>query len=206
MKSAYPALGTAGNYPHKKDVACLKPEIAAGRFQTLGNSWITDQVIASWGRTPESGWDSYMIFNLYAVAYNLVLSIPGEQQGNEKGYDFASISTNTDDFEKSANHSVYNNTSVSIVAACTEEGKSYYLGVPAHISIPKIISAIRIIQEPPKHLDYLPKEKCKNDETCTWEIVNVSKRTDFFASFEEAKHSQSRRRHRVRPTGTSGAR
>jgi hypothetical protein len=174
MADAILALGNTGNYPHKWEVACLKPEIAAGRFLTLASPWINDQIAASWGVTPEKGWNSHMVFNVYRSEYDLKLSIPGVQTGyyfNPQAEDF----------------SVYNNTSVPIVAACTEKGKSYYLGTPAHIVIPKILSAVRVIQEPPKHLDYLPKDGCSPDEPCAWEIVNVSKRDDFYASFEESK-------------------
>ena len=65
-------------------------------------------------------------------------------------------------------------------------GESYYLGAPVHISIPKVISSVRIIQEPPKHLDYLPDESCEHGKPCEWQIVNVSKVDDFYASFEES--------------------
>ena len=78
------------------------------------------------------------------------------------------------------------------MAACTEEGKSYYLGPPAHMSIPQFISSVRVIQEPPKHLDYLPDDSCDPGKPCEWKIWNVSKlmareRKEVYVKWEIAK-------------------
>lgn len=162
--------GKAGHYADKREVACLKPEITAGRFLTLGNSWINDQIVASWGHTPLSGWDSVMIFNVYFVDYEMNLSI----LGNQAGYYFS-----PHDYQ----YSIYNHTSVPIVAACNQEGKSYYLGTPIHITIPQFIRANRVVQEPPKHLDYLP------DEKGGWEIVNPSRTRAFYAAFKDTEET-----------------
>ncbi len=166
--SAIGGRGSAGEYPDKWWVACLKPEITAGRFLTLGNISVYDEIAASWGHTPQHGLNSEMIFNIFEAG-NGILSIPGYDQ---TGYGFASKHSNI-------NYSVYNITSVPIVAACTQEGKSYYLGLPAHIVVPKIISSIRVIQEPPKHLDLL------QDGDGKWEVVNVSRTREFYAALKD---------------------
>jgi hypothetical protein len=167
-------------YDGGEDVACLKPEITAGRFLSLEDKDPTDQIAASWGHTPVYGWHSCMIYNVYKYNPNSGLSSPGYLLG----YGFAS---KEDHLSQSVDYSVYNNTSVPIVAACTQKGESYYLGAPLHIVVPDVKSTLRIIQEPPKHLDYLPDESCQHDKPCDWKIVNVSRYNDFNASFYKSE-------------------
>jgi len=73
-------------------------------------------------------------------------------------------------------------TPISIIAL-DNDGDSYILGNPAHISISDYHSLDYIIQEPPKHIDYLPVTSGVFDGK--WEIANVSAYEDFYTELKD---------------------
>ncbi|RLB68824.1 MAG: hypothetical protein DRH03_09335, partial [Deltaproteobacteria bacterium] len=69
------------------------------------------------------------------------------------------------------------------IIALDNDGDSYILGNPAHISISDYHSLDYIIQEPPKHIDYLPVTAGVFDGK--WELVNVSVFEDFYTELKD---------------------
>ena len=136
------------------DTTCI-PKITAGNFKGIDSETITEQIAVSWADKKQPK------FVVYDVDENLKVSV--KYQGDFKpGY------PDETDWEWS---------SVPIVAA-DRDGKGYYLGAPIHLVIPSFMRANYVIQEPPKHLDYL------FDENGDWQLVRVSRYREFYASFE----------------------
>jgi len=71
------------------------------------------------------------------------------------------------------------------IIALDSDGDSYVLGNPAHISISDYHSLDYLIQEPPKHIDYLPVTAGVFDGE--WELVNVSAYEDFYTELKDEK-------------------
>ncbi len=65
------------------------------------------------------------------------------------------------------------------------DGDTYRLGPPAHIVVENLISLDYIIQEPPKHVDYLPAKP--TDPNSTWTVFNVSAKSDFNVQFIDSQ-------------------
>lgn len=63
------------------------------------------------------------------------------------------------------------------VIATDNDGDTYRLGTPAHIVLDGLISLDYVIQEPPKHVDYLPVDP--DDPDGDWDIINISAWDDF---------------------------
>ncbi|MCP4575202.1 MAG: hypothetical protein GY846_02790 [Deltaproteobacteria bacterium] len=154
------------------NTSTYKPEIVAGRFLPLDYTGSLqgptnrDQIAVSWsqdieGKTPELKFTVYYVDNDWKT-YQVGDSDTGYYFYPSKSYD-------------STTHYA---ASAPIVAACAYEGESYYLGSPAHITFPHMIKIQSIIQEPPKHLDYVP------DQKGDWKIVNASKYREFYSQFK----------------------
>ncbi len=81
------------------------------------------------------------------------------------------------------NHSTVNIESDAMVdlalLAADRTGDGFYLGAPVHIEMDQDIRTDYVIQEPPKHIDYLPNERGE------WEQVNVSRKADFYAELSD---------------------
>lgn len=73
-------------------------------------------------------------------------------------------------------------TPINIIAL-DNDGDSYILGNPAHISISDYCSLDYLIQEPPKHIDYLPVTSGVFDGK--WEIANISVYEDFYTELKD---------------------
>ena len=73
------------------------------------------------------------------------------------------------------------------VAAYDCDGDSYLLGEPMHIVVDNNISLDYVIQEPPKHVDYLPKDPTNPDSD--WEVVNVSGSSEFYVQFKDSQET-----------------
>ena len=70
------------------------------------------------------------------------------------------------------------------VTAADGDGDTYRLGgSPAHIVIDNVLHIDRIIQEPPKHVDYLPIDY--NELDGEWDVINVSGITEFAISLHD---------------------
>lgn len=69
------------------------------------------------------------------------------------------------------------------VTAADGDGDTYRLGPPAHIVVDNVLRIDRIIQEPPKHVDYLPIDY--NDPDGEWDVINVSGITEFAVSLHD---------------------
>ena len=170
-----------------RDTTCLytyayKPEIVAGRFHTLSykgtdngsQTAMSDQIAVSYPEVHCHGDDNtpIMKFNVLEVDNREEKKMKLTVSGNSEGICFYPGKEDYSQTDYAA--------SASMVAACAWKGESYYLGDPVHITVPNVLKAIRIIQEPPKHIDYLP------DQDGEWKIMNVSRWTDFIASFEQS--------------------
>jgi len=77
------------------------------------------------------------------------------------------------------------NTGIAIVAY-DFKGRSTRLGPPTRISINNIVSTNYVLQEPPKHIDYLPN----NDPPTPLGIVNVSLHTGFNITYTDEQSKQ----------------
>ncbi len=143
------------------------PKITAGNFKGIDTKTITEQLAVSWAEH-QIVWGikgpPQPKFAVFDVDEDLKLSL--KYQG-----DFKPGQTETSDQEF---------MSVPIVAA-DRDGKGYYLGAPIHLKIPQFIRANYVIQEPPKHLDYLP------DDDGNWQVVRVSRSRGFYASFKDVE-------------------
>ena len=169
-KSSIPAY--PGSYPIGQEVAHLKPSITSGRFLSFENERLNDQVVATWGHTPYTGSESTMIYNAFFLdENNMSLSKPGEPP---------SYYVYPQDWHYSMNPL---NRAPFAGIATAPEGKSYHLGAPAHIYLPRVMRTNRVIQEPPKHIDYLP------DENGDWKVINASRSRDFYATFQDEEDS-----------------
>ena len=71
------------------------------------------------------------------------------------------------------------------VVAYDKDGDTYRLGPPAHITIENLIGLDYVIQEPPKHVDYLPKNPDDPENEWKWDVINVSARPDFYVEFKD---------------------
>jgi len=63
------------------------------------------------------------------------------------------------------------------------QGKTLYLGTPVHLQVEQLVDPRYIIQMPPKHVDFLPKDPSNPDDWNNqenWEIVNVSAFSNFY--------------------------
>ncbi|NCC25575.1 MAG: hypothetical protein EOM25_10330 [Deltaproteobacteria bacterium] len=144
-------------FTYTNDTTIL-PGITAGNFKGLDSEILRDQIAFSWSENKKPK------FAIYDVAEDFSLTqlykgdfIPGSSQ------------TTDQDLQ-----------SVPIIAA-DRDGKGYYLGAPVHLTIPAFLRANYIIQEPPKHLDYLP------NENGTWDVVQVSRERGFYTSFADTR-------------------
>ena len=87
------------------------------------------------------------------------------------------------------------------VSAADGDGDTYRLGSPAHIVMDNILRLDRIIQEPPKHVDYLPTNPDEPDEDkWVWDVINISGYSDFVSTF----HLSSTDTLTTQTTSTSG--
>lgn len=88
-----------------------------------------------------------------------------------------------------------------IVAADTD-GNSLYLGPPAHIVVNNLVRTFDIINAPPQHIDYLPKDP--NNPDGEWEVKNISRMSDFYVNYEtQSGQSMSTSRKTTASTNTS---
>ena len=71
------------------------------------------------------------------------------------------------------------------LVAYDKDGDTYRLGPPAHITIENLIGLDYVIQEPPKHVDYLPKDP--DHPEGEWEMKNVSADKEFYVEFKDEK-------------------
>ncbi|MGM3276250.1 hypothetical protein [Ralstonia sp. 24A2] len=77
------------------------------------------------------------------------------------------------------------NTGVAVVAY-DFQGRSTQLGPPVRITINNILSTSYVLQEPPKHIDYLPN----NDPPTPLGIVNVSLNPSFNITYTDEQSKQ----------------
>ena len=142
------------------------PKITAGNFKGIDDKTIGEQIAVSWAE------NKHPKFAVFDMDEELKLSL--KYHG-----DFHPGQTGTSDQEF---------MSVPIVAA-DRDGKGYYLGAPIHLKVPKFIRANYVIQEPPKHLDYLP------DDNDIWKVVRVSRNRNFYASFTDVEETTFKTTH-----------
>ena len=149
----------SGPYDYSNDTTCI-PKITAGNFKGIDSETITEQVAISWveNKQPKFG-----VFDLDSSL---------KPYFKYKG-DFNPGHPDTCTCQWS---------SASIVAA-DRDGKGYYLGSPIHLEIPSFIRANYVVQEPPKHLDYIPVYD-SSTRKWLWKLVRVSRDRKFYASFE----------------------
>ena len=101
--------------------------------------------------------------------------------------------------EKDYDYQKNNWQMATTVTAADGDGDTYRLGgSPAHIVMDNVHRIDRIIQEPPKHLDYLPIDY--NDREGEWKVINVSAYTTDFAT---SLHDESDATLETKTTSTS---
>jgi hypothetical protein len=69
--------------------------------------------------------------------------------------------------------------------AYDKDGDTYRLGPPAHMVIENLIGLDYVIQEPPKHVDYLPKNPDDPEDEWNWDVINVSAWPEFYVEFKD---------------------
>lgn len=106
------------------------------------------------------------------------LNIDGDQGITVAGYDEKNASSDP-------GFSNASNTGVAIVAY-DFKGRSTRLAPPVRITINNIVSTNYILQEPPKHIDYLPN----NDPPGPLGIVNVSLQAGFNVTYTDEQSKQ----------------
>jgi hypothetical protein len=72
-----------------------------------------------------------------------------------------------------------------VVTAIDGDGDTWQLGPPVHIKIENLIGLDYVIQEPPKHVDFLPLDPDKPNSD--WGVINVSAKSDFNVEFMESE-------------------
>jgi hypothetical protein len=132
------------------------PKITAGNFKGIDTETVTEQIAVSYAD------DRQPVFAVFDVSEALKLSLKYHGAFNPGHSD-----TSDQEF-----------MSVPIVAA-DRDGNGFYLGAPIHLKIPSLLRANYVVQEPPKHLDYLP------DDNDNWQVVRVSRDREFYSSFED---------------------
>jgi len=137
------------------DNTCI-PKITSGNFKGLDADKVRQQLAVSWADNQQPK------FAVFDLDESLKLSL--KYQG-----DFHPGQPRTSDQQF---------MSIPIVAS-DRDGKGYYLGAPIHLVIPSMLRADHIIQEPPKHLDYLP------DEGGKWQIFRISRQRNFYSTFTD---------------------
>lgn len=65
------------------------------------------------------------------------------------------------------------------------DGDSWRLGTPIHITVENLIGLDYVIQEPPKHVDYLPLKP--TDPNSSWDVIDVSAASDFNVEFKDSQ-------------------
>ena len=132
------------------------PKITVGNFKGLETETVLDQIAFSWS---ENGVPKFIIYDVSNDMY-----FHERYRGNFK--------------PGKSESSGQKWLSVPIVAA-DKDGKGYYLGEPVHLTIPRMLKTNTIIQEPPKHMDYLP------DDNGNWQIVKVSRERGFYSTLTD---------------------
>ena len=93
-------------------------------------------------------------------------------------------------FFKSNGWSNSNNTEPYLLVTATAmdgDGDTWRLGPPMHLTIENLISLDYIIQEPPKHVDYLPLNP--KDPNSEWDVINVSAKSNFNVEFGKTQET-----------------
>lgn len=73
----------------------------------------------------------------------------------------------------------------TMAVAYDKDGDTYRLGPPAHITIENLLGLNYVIQEPPKHVDYLPTNPSDPENEWEWDVINVSAYLDFYVEFKD---------------------
>ncbi len=66
------------------------------------------------------------------------------------------------------------------VVATDADGDSWRLGPPIHMSVKGLAQLNNVIQEPPKHLDYLPTNPDSPESDWIWDVINVNTSKEFY--------------------------
>ena len=82
---------------------------------------------------------------------------------------------------------IYPNAPVAV--AFDNDGDTWRLGAPTHLVFNDVVSLDQIIQEPPKHVDYLPVDPDIWDGD--WEIRNISGLRDFKMVYEKVDETST---------------
>jgi len=85
-----------------------------------------------------------------------------------------------------------NLTSPNIATAVVpfdRDGDTYLLGSPVHITIENLLGLDYVIQEPPKHVDYLPVNPDDPEDQWQWDVVSVGARPDFYVQLKDSKET-----------------
>lgn len=79
----------------------------------------------------------------------------------------------------------------SAIVALDRDGNTYRLGAPIRITFEDYLNLETILQEPPKHVDFLPlQEEGKVDWDGKWEVVNVNAYPQFNVQFRYENESE----------------
>ncbi|MBW1792111.1 MAG: hypothetical protein JRJ14_07615, partial [Deltaproteobacteria bacterium] len=77
---------------------------------------------------------------------------------------------------------------ITSVAALDLDGNTYRLGAPSRLTVENFIAMTAILQEPPKHVDYLPAEV--GEWEGDWKVINVSAYPDHYVAFESTSETE----------------
>ena len=76
----------------------------------------------------------------------------------------------------------------STVVAYDRDGDAFVLGAPTHIVMQDLRKVDYIIQEPPKHLDYLPNDPAHPEGE--WSVFKISARQDFYVELTDSSEQK----------------
>jgi len=128
----------------------------------------------------------------FGYTENTVLRIAYQQPGS-----------NFDDYYE---NKIYNQSmpTVQAVTAVDIDGDTWRLGRPAHFVLDDVVSLDAEIQEPPKHVDYLPVNPDDPEDEWEWEIFNIGGLSEFSVKFEDKQSQSTESTRKDRSTSTIG--
>ena len=91
------------------------------------------------------------------------------------------------------------------VVAYDRDGDSWQLGRPARIVAPSNLQVDYVLQEPPKHVDYLPTNPDDPEDQWKWDVVNVGGYMDFKVVFADKEGTSTTNKTSSTSSTTTGA-
>ncbi len=104
---------------------------------------------------------------------------------NDKKGSLEKITTFTGETDSYQNQFDYNRQVTRSTTLCVidRDGDSLRLGKPVHVEMDNFLTVEVVMQEPPKHVDFLPADP--TDWSTGWEVINVNAHPEFCVVFRD---------------------